>query len=123
VLVAGWIGLFITSLNLIPGGQLDGGHILYAISPKAHKIFTNFLPILLFLMGTLYWVGWMLWGIFLMIPALRHPKVAVELELSRGRLVLGVIGLVIFMLTFTPTPFYNSSLMHFFGIDRFGAAP
>ena len=123
VLVAGWIGLFITSLNLIPGGQLDGGHILYAISPKVHKIFTNFLPIALFLMGTLYWVGWILWGIFLMVPALRHPKVVIDAELSRGRLVLGVIGLAIFLLTFTPTPFYNSSLMHFFHIDPFHSAP
>jgi len=117
VLVAGWIGLFITSLNLIPGGQLDGGHILYAISPKVHKIFTNFLPIALFLMG------WILWGIFLMVPALRHPKVVIDAELSRGRLVLGVIGLAIFLLTFTPTPFYNSSLMHFFHIDPFHSAP
>lgn len=123
VLVAGWIGLFITSLNLIPGGQLDGGHILYAISPKAHKVFTNFLPIVLFLMGTLYWVGWLLWGIILMVPAMRHPKVAVAPELSRGRLVLGVIGLVIFLLTFTPTPFYNNSLMHFFQHDPFRSAP
>jgi len=102
VLVAGWIGLFITSLNLIPGGQLDGGHILYAISPKVHKIFTNFLPIALFLMGTLYWVGWILWGIFLMVPALRHPKVVIDAELSRGRLVLGVIGLAIFLLQQLP---------------------
>jgi len=123
VLVAGWIGLFITSLNLIPGGQLDGGHILYAISPKTHKVFTNFLPIVLFLMGTVYWVGWMLWGIFLMIPALRHPKVSVDADLSRGRLVLGVIGLAIFLLTFTPTPFYDNSLMHFLPIDPFRSAP
>jgi len=122
VLVAGWIGLFITSLNLIPGGQLDGGHILYAISPKAHNIFTNFLPIALFLMGTVYWVGWLLWGIILMVPAMRHPKVAVEQELSRGRLVLGVIGLAIFLLTFTPTPFYDNSLMHFFQHDPFRTA-
>jgi hypothetical protein len=123
VLVAGWIGLFITSLNLIPGGQLDGGHILYAVSPRAHKLFTNFLPIVLFLMGTLYWVGWLLWGLFLMIPALRHPKVPTNPDLSRGRLALAVVGLSIFLLTFTPTPFYNSSLMHFFHIDRFSAAP
>jgi membrane-associated protease RseP (regulator of RpoE activity) len=123
VLVAGWIGLFITSLNLIPGGQLDGGHILYAVSPKAHKAFTTLLPIALFLMGTLCWVGWLLWGIFLMIPAMRHPKVPSERELSRGRLALAVIGLLIFLLTFTPTPFYNNSLMHFFHIDRFQSMP
>jgi membrane-associated protease RseP (regulator of RpoE activity) len=123
VLLAGWIGLFITSLNLIPGGQLDGGHILYAVSPRAHKLFTNFLPIVLFLMGTLYWVGWLLWGLFLMIPALRHPKVPIAPDLSRGRLALAVIGLSIFLLTFTPAPFYDSSLMHFFHIDPFRAAP
>ena len=123
VLVAGWIGLFITSLNLIPGGQLDGGHILYAISPRAHKAFTRFLPIVLFLMGTLFWMGWLLWGLFLLVPAMRHPRVEVVPGLSRSRLVLGVIGLLLFLLTFTPTPFHDSSLMHFFHIGPFRAAP
>ena len=123
VLVAGWIGLFITSLNLIPGGQLDGGHILYAVSPRAHKGFTNLLPFALFLMGTLYWVGWLLWGVFLMIPAMRHPKVPVAPELSRRRIALAVIGLVLFLVTFTPTPFHDNSLMHFFHIDPFRSTP
>jgi membrane-associated protease RseP (regulator of RpoE activity) len=123
VLIAGWIGLFITSLNLIPGGQLDGGHILYAVSPRAHKIFTRALPILLFLMGVVYWVGWMLWGIFLLIPFMRHPKVQVAPELSRRRLALAFIGLAILALTFTPTPFYNNSLLHFFHIDLFRSIP
>ncbi|MGA2535196.1 MAG: site-2 protease family protein [Terracidiphilus sp.] len=122
VLVAGWIGLFITSLNLIPGGQLDGGHILYAFSPKAHKVMTNFLPFVLFIMGTLYWVGWMLWGIFLMIPAMRHPKVSIEPELGHGRVALAIVGLAIFLLTFSPTPFGNSSLMHFFHLEAFRTA-
>jgi len=117
--VAGWIGLFITSLNLIPGGQLDGGHILYAISPRVHKVFTAMLPFVLFLAGAVYWVGWILWGVLLMIPAMRHPNVPSEPGLKRGRLVLGVIGIVIFLLTFTPTPFYDSSLMHFLSIDPF----
>jgi len=58
-----------------------------------------------------------------MVPAMRHPKIQVAPGLSRGRLVLGVIGLAIFLLTFTPTPFYNSSLMHFLPIDRFRFAP
>jgi len=113
-MVAGWIGLFITSLNLIPGGQLDGGHILYAISPKVHRVFTNVLPFVLFIAGTFYWLGWILWGLFLMIPAMRHPKVPIDPGLSRRRLVLGVVGLAILLLTFTPTPFSNSSLMHLF---------
>jgi len=123
VLVAGWIGLFITSLNLIPGGQLDGGHILYAVSPRAHKWFTNLLPFALFLMGTLYWVGWLLWGMFLLVPAMRHPKVSIAPELSRRRIALAVIGLAIFLVTFTPTPFHDNSLMHFFHLDPFRSTP
>ena len=123
VLVAGWIGLFITSLNLIPGGQLDGGHILYSYSPKAHRLVTRFLPFMLFIMGIFYWVGWLLWGIFLLIPAMRHPKVSVEPILSRGRIALALIGFTLFLLTFSPTPFYDNSLMHFFHIDPFPSTP
>jgi membrane-associated protease RseP (regulator of RpoE activity) len=119
VLVAGWIGIFITSLNLIPGGQLDGGHILYAISPRLHRICTNCLPFVLFIAGAVFWVGWILWGIFLMIPAMRHPKVKLERPVGRRRLVLAAIGLFIFVMTFTLTPFDNSSLMHFLHADPF----
>lgn len=118
VLVAGWIGLFITSLNLIPGGQLDGGHILYAIAPRAHKYMTSFLPTVLFILGTVYWVGWILWGLFLLIPAMRHPNVPLEPTPTRGRIVLGVVGIVLFLATFTPMPFSNNSLLHFFGLDN-----
>jgi membrane-associated protease RseP (regulator of RpoE activity) len=123
VLVAGWIGLFITSLNLIPGGQLDGGHILYAISPRAHKAVTRILPIVLFIAGTVFWMGWILWGLVLLIPAMRHPIVPVDPAPSRGRIVLAVVGLVIFMLTFTEMPFYGNSLLHFLNTDLFRAAP
>jgi hypothetical protein len=74
-------------------------------------------------MGTLYWVGWLLWGMFLMVPAMRHPKVPIAPELSRRRIALAVIGLAIFLVTFTPTPFHDNSLMHFFHIDPFRSAP
>ena len=113
MLVAGWIGMFITALNLIPGGQLDGGHVLYSISPRAHKVVTRGLPVALFLAGAVYWAGWILWGIILMIPAMRHPSVSVETGLTRRRLILGIVGFVILVLTFTPTPFYDSSLISF----------
>lgn len=122
VLIAGWIGLFITSLNLIPGGQLDGGHVLYAISPRLHKLFTVGLPFVLFLAGTVCWVGWMLWGIFLLAPAMRHPHVPPLPALNRGRAVIGFVGLVVFLLTFTATPFCDSSLMHFFHANPFDIA-
>ena len=112
ILVAGWIGLFITSLNLIPAAQLDGGHILYAISPRLHKLSSWFIPVLLFLFGVLYWVGWIVWGIFLLIPAMRHPTIPASTSLTRSRLVMAAVGLVLFLLTFTPTPFYGNSLMH-----------
>ncbi|MFP5209260.1 MAG: site-2 protease family protein [Acidobacteriota bacterium] len=111
VLVAGWIGIFITALNLIPGGQLDGGHILYSISPRLHKAITLALPFALFVAGAVFWVGWILWGVILLIPAMRHPRVEPEPALSGHRRILGIAALVIFLLTFTPTPFAGSSLV------------
>lgn len=111
VLIAGWIGLFITSLNLIPGGQLDGGHLLYAISPRLHRIVTNLLPVVLFLAGLFCWAGWILWGLILLIPAMRHPHIPADSRLSRGRIALGAMGALIFVLTFTPTPFHDASLL------------
>ena len=111
VLLAGWIGLFITSLNLIPAGQLDGGHILYAFSPRLHKAFTWLLPAVLLCAGLFCWVGWILWGLLLLLPVMRHPRVPLESPLSRGRIALGLAGALIFLLTFTPTPFRNASLL------------
>ncbi len=56
-----------------------------------------------------------------MIPAMRHPTVSQQTSLTRGRLVLGVLGIAIFLLTFTPTPFYDNSLMHFMHMDPFSS--
>jgi hypothetical protein len=78
--------------------------------------------LLLFLAGTIYWFGWLFWGVFLLIPALRHPKVSVDAALSPGRVVLGVLGVVLFVLTFTPTPFYDNSLLQLLNVDPFSAA-
>ena len=122
VLVAGWIGLFITALNLIPGGQLDGGHLLYAISPRLHRYATNLLPFVLVILGVYFWIGWILWGLFLLIPAMRHPRVPLHARLSRGRALLGLAGLATLLLTFTPTPFSHASLLYFFPAGALAAA-
>jgi membrane-associated protease RseP (regulator of RpoE activity) len=113
VLVAGWIGLFITALNLIPAGQLDGGHILYAISPRLHRLFTVAMPIALLLGGFFFWVGWVLWGLLLLIPAMRHPRVPIDRPLDRKRLWLSVLALAILVLTFSCAPFSDSSVLHY----------
>ncbi len=62
ILTASWMGILITALNLIPAGQLDGGHILYAVSPTAHKFSSKVVVAALFILGFFYWSGWVLWG-------------------------------------------------------------
>ncbi len=111
VLVAAWIGLFITSVNLMPAGQLDGGHILYAVSPRAHRWATNTIVFLLFFAGTMFWIGWLVWGCFL-LPSLKHPPVSEAPQLTRGRGWLAFAGLILFILTFTLEPFASGSLMN-----------
>ncbi len=113
VLVAAWIGLFITSVNLIPAGQLDGGHILYAVSPRLHRWFTNGITLLLFFAGTMLWIGWLVWGCFLLLSSLRHPRVPDDPPVTGWRSGLALAGLVLFLLTFTPQPFAGGSLMNY----------
>lgn len=113
VLVAAWIGLFITSVNLIPAGQLDGGHILYAISPRLHRWSTHAITFLLFFAGTMLWIGWLVWGCFLLLSSLRHPPVPDDPPIAGGRPYLALAGFVLFLLTFTPQPFAGGSLMNY----------
>ncbi len=112
-LIAGWVGLFITSLNLIPAGQLDGGHILYAIAPRWHKRLVYAIPAVLFVCGFFFWVGWILWAGLLLLPAMRHPRVTTDEPLGSCRLILSGVALVIFVLTFSAAPFAESSVLHY----------
>lgn len=113
ILIAGWIGLFITALNLLPAGQLDGGHILYAISPRFHRSVTRILPFVLLLAGIVYWLGWIVWGVILLVPAMRHPRVSVQEPLRRHHYLLFTITLGILLLTFAAQPFKDNSVLHY----------
>jgi len=104
---AGWVGIFITALNLIPIGQLDGGHILYALlRRKAHVVAQ------LLLLGAIaavfiggYW-GWSLMIILLMLVGPIHPPTANDnVPLGTTRTVLGWVSLLFVIIGFTPTPF------------------
>ncbi|AXC11754.1 putative metal-dependent hydrolase [Acidisarcina polymorpha] len=111
VLIAAWVGLFVTSLNLIPAGQLDGGHVLYAISRRWHRWITIAVPGLLLIAGLTLWVGWLLWGVILLIPAMRHPYVAAYPELSGNRGRFGWLAVLMLVLTFLPAPFADAGLL------------
>ncbi len=113
VLIAAWVGLFITSLNLIPAGQLDGGHIVYALSRRWHRRLTIAVPILLLAAGVLLWVGWLLWGAILLIPAMRHPYVPTIPELDRRRRIYGWVALAMLALTLLPAPFADAGLLEY----------
>ena len=110
VYVASWIGVLITSLNLVPAGQLDGGHILYAISPSLHRYITWLTIATLMLLGFTCWMGWLLWACLLLIPGMRHPRVNDPEPLKLPLLALGPVCLLMFILCATPRPFNNLSL-------------
>ncbi len=103
---AGWIGLFVTSINLLPIGQLDGGHITYALIGDSHAFVSKLLIIVLLLLGVLLWEGWLIWGILLVFLGVRHPPVIYwEMSLDRRRKSIGFLALLILLITFIPVPF------------------
>jgi membrane-associated protease RseP (regulator of RpoE activity) len=106
VAFAGWIGLFVTSINLLPVGQLDGGHIAYALMGEKHIRLSVSLIFLMVFLGFLSWVGWFVWAGLLLVLGLRHPPVIYwEVPLDRKRKILGCLALLILILTFIPVPF------------------
>lgn len=112
ILLAGWVGIFATALNLIPGGQLDGGHILYAVRPAIHRVISPLIAVSLILLGAFAWSGWLLWGAILFLPFFRHPHVPEQPALSPAQTWVAVLALLLFVLTFNPAPFQHQS-----GID------
>ncbi len=132
VAFAGWIGLFVTVLNLMPAGQLDGGHVVYCLFPaKLHKAVSAATVILLVVMGVgtaslvgfadypgLWvlgalpewlvfegWVGWLFWAVLLLVIGTSHPPtISSDTEIGAGRKALAFLSLLIFISCFTPVP-------------------
>jgi len=106
VAFAGWIGFFVTSMNLIPVGQLDGGHIAYALLGRWHYYISRAFIFIIALLGIFYWYGWLVWVALLLFLGLDHPPILVwEYKLSFKRKIIGVISFLIFIITFVPAPF------------------
>jgi membrane-associated protease RseP (regulator of RpoE activity) len=106
VAFAGWIGFFVTSINLLPVGQLDGGHIAYALFGERHEYLSKLFVLLMLLLGLFLWAGWAIWAILLLILGLRHPPILYgEIPLDGKRRFMGWISFGILILTFIPVPF------------------
>jgi len=111
VAIAAWVGMFATALNLLPGGQLDGGHIVFAMAPRAHRVVSRITILALLPMALYFWMGWFIWAILLRITGMRHPIVADRPGTGGGRVWLAAFALLMLVLTLTPAPFLNGSIL------------
>jgi membrane-associated protease RseP (regulator of RpoE activity) len=104
VVRAGWVGLLATAMNLLPIGQLDGGHILYAISPAKHKLLSKIFIGGLVLLGAFYGYEWIVLAIILFFLGRKHPVIYDPEEVGSTRIKFAFLALVIFVLSFMPAP-------------------
>lgn len=135
LLIAGWFGLLVTALNLIPAGQLDGGHVLYAVFGEKHGIVARItvgtllaagiisvLPIIHELVGfefflgvfldeypwfhQIFWPGWIFWGVMILLMKVDHPPVLIEEKLDSNRMLLGLSAPFMFLVCIAPAPVF-----------------
>ncbi len=103
--LAGWVGLLITMLNLLPLGQLDGGHIIYGLFGRKQYI-VSFVVLAAMLTLGFWWPGWWLFGALIFIFGLKHPPTLDDSrELSGATKFMGIAAILIFILCFVPVPF------------------
>ena len=105
--IAAWVGMFATALNLLPSSQLDGGHIVYALAPRAHRAISWGTVIALVFLGRVYTSWWMWAGLLFVMNVLTYrqrqaPKYPL---LPASRWPLAVLAGIMLALTFTVSPF------------------
>jgi membrane-associated protease RseP (regulator of RpoE activity) len=104
---AAWVGLFATALNLLPVGQLDGGHIVRSVSPRFHRWISLLLPLLLLPLGFYLWQGWFFWAALLLgLRFLRMAPIYDPTPLDPHRRFGAFVALVVFVLCFMPAPLW-----------------
>ncbi|HVP64607.1 MAG TPA: site-2 protease family protein [candidate division Zixibacteria bacterium] len=111
VAIAAWVGLFATSLNLLPGGQLDGGHIVFAVWPKAHRWVTLATILALLPMAVFCSASWLIWAVMVGATGLRHPDVPAWTQIDAKRKWLALLAVAMLALSLIPAPFTQSSLI------------
>ncbi len=105
VALAGWAGILVTALNLIPAGQLDGGHVMYVLAGR--RLALRLLPFILVAIAILglFWTGWWLWVALIFFLGRRYAEPLDQITpLDDRRRWLAVLAIIIFFLVFTPVP-------------------
>ena len=106
VAFAGWIGFFVTALNLLPIGQLDGGHIMYGLVGRYQQWFGWIFFSSLFFFG-FFWQGWFIWAVLIVVLIkVKHPPPLNDISpISVKHRIMGIISMIFFIITFIPAPF------------------
>lgn len=108
---AGWVGMFVTSFNLFPLGQLDGGHIAYTLwGDRFNRVAVPLLFVLI-VMGVCVFPGWLVLALLVTFMEPRHPPIIVGELLTGTERLMGYAGLALFAITFTPRPFSVPTLL------------
>ena len=105
IALAGWFGLFVTFLNLLPVGQLDGGHVMYSLFGRWHRWISRVSLIAILVLGFQGWQGWFVWVVLLSMLGVDHPPTLdlyASLDPRRTLYAWCTVGL--FVLTFMPVP-------------------
>lgn len=102
--MAAWFGLFMTALNLMPIGQLDGGHVVYALV-RGRAALVSRLGLAVCVLLTVLRPTWLFWCFLLLVLNRPHPPTLDDrVPVGRGRVAVGLIGLIVFVVSFTPSP-------------------
>ncbi|NIN01094.1 MAG: site-2 protease family protein [candidate division Zixibacteria bacterium] len=102
---AGWAGILVTMLNLLPIGQLDGGHIIYALLGRHQRKVATVVTLSLIPLGYFFWEGWFVWVVLVLLIKIGHPPTLNDqVPLDIKRKVIGWVAMLIFVLSFTPVP-------------------
>jgi membrane-associated protease RseP (regulator of RpoE activity) len=104
--LAGWFGFFVTAMNFMPIGQLDGGHMAYALFGERFRVVARIAMVVLVGMGLLFWQGWLFWAFLSFVMGMDHPLPQDAItDLDPPRKALGILALVLLALIITPQPF------------------
>jgi len=104
IALAGWFGLFVTFLNLLPVGQLDGGHVVYALLGRRHRWIARGALATIIGLAFLGWQGWVMWAVLVTVLGLDHPPTIDDTPLDPARRVAAWMTIGLFAITFMPVP-------------------